>query len=103
MREDKMATIKLYYNRQNEAYIASEIGAGWSLEPYGNSTEYYSGETEQEAEYVLPDGYRLGRTQYGAPQIYYGDTYCPLITDDNGNPRLCTPDYPVHGLPLIRC
>jgi len=94
--------ITLYYNRQDKAYMMDEIGAGWSLEPYGDDTDYYSGETEEEAEFILPDGYRLGESKYGETMIFCGDTYCPIITDRHGNPRLCTSDYPVHGMPLVK-
>ena len=97
-----MTTIKLFYNRQDKAYMADEVGAAWSLEPYGKNTEYYQGETVEEAEFILPDGYRLGETIYGESAIFCGDYYCTLITDGNDIPRICTPEHTVHGLPLKR-
>jgi len=84
-----MATITLYRNAQRAAYRADEVGEGWSLEPYGDDTEYYSGETVEEEEFVLPEGHRLGETIYGEPAIYRGDDHCPLVTMQ-GTPCLCS-------------
>jgi hypothetical protein len=95
-----MTTVKLYYNKQTKAYLADEVGEGWSLRPCGNNTEFYESETVEEADFILPEGYRVGRDQTDIEQIYLGDEYCPLITDGNKVPRLCSSQHQIYGLPL---
>lgn len=80
----KPETITLYYARQYQAYMMSEQGEGWGLEPYGNDTAYYKGETIYQADFYLPRGVTLGKTKYEEKALFdEKNVYCEIMTQKN--------------------
>lgn len=68
----------IYKLNQYNAYRMDETGERFSLAPYGNNTEYYSGDDDGGFDYILPEGFEIARDVSGAIHIYNGDTVCPI-------------------------
>lgn len=93
-----MATVKLYYIKQYEAYRMAEVGHFYSLKPWSGNTIDYKGEDDGGRDYELPDGYSIGETICGELSIFdKNDKYVELITmrqrpvcvmNDTPNPKL---------------
>lgn len=60
-----MAEIKIYKITCTRAVMMDEQGEGYSLYPWGDDTCSYEGYDDGGEMYVLPAGYKVGRSQYG--------------------------------------
>jgi hypothetical protein len=91
-----MKKITLYKNTQHKAYRMDEQYSNkWSIEPYRACIEDYEGETTEEADFSLPDGYALKEANDGNMYIYRGNEHCELLTTRAGNPQLVSVDNSV--------
>ena len=91
-----MEVVHLYYNVCNRAYMTNEQGEGWSLSPWENGSLYYEGDTIEEGDFILPDGYRLSENN-GNPCIVLSKEICPIWTIRRGGrgiPTVYHPSYP---------
>lgn len=98
-----MGIVHLYYNVCDKAYMRSEQSEGWGLTPWGNNTSYYEGNTLEEGDFVIPDGYELSEED-GTPCIVLGREICPLWTTRGyrrGTPTIYHPDR-LDGIRLER-
>jgi hypothetical protein len=90
-----MMKIKLYKNTQTRAYMMDELFTGqWALDPYYSASPEYEGHVDEEAEFVLPDGYEVAEDKTGGLQIYKGPECCYLQTGKEGEPWIVSNDYP---------
>jgi len=82
--------VRVYAVTCVEAYMMSERGSGYSLDPWGTDTRYYKGYDDGGKEYLVPAGYHVGTDGSGARRIYDQDGYpCEIISQDGG-PALAT-------------
>lgn len=73
-------TVKIYNVTITQAYMMSEQGTGFSLNPWGKNTMYYSGYDDGGKDYILPDGYELAESNSGEMHIYNAEgEYCTLV------------------------
>ena len=95
-----METVTLYKVVCLKGYQMAEQGEGFSLEPWGEDTEYYEGEDDGGKEYLLPDGYTLSETKYGERAIFDSDmSYCHILVHSCGRPQLSSGS---HKSPVLK-
>ena len=88
--EKTMQRVKLYQITITKSYMMSEQGTGFSLEPWGNNTDYYEGYDDGGKDYQLPEGYELSKTTSGEAAIFDNEgEYCDIVTVSN-KPTLVT-------------
>lgn len=76
-----MKRIKLYKVTITKAFLADELGTGFSLESWSGNSTYYEGEDDNGKEYVLPDGYELAKSAAGSLAIFDSEgEYCTIVT-----------------------
>ena len=86
----KRETARIYKVTCVEAYMMSEQGTGYSLDPWGTDTRYYKGYDDGGKEYLVPVGYHVGTDESGTLRIYDRGGYpCEIISQDGG-PALAT-------------
>lgn len=84
-----MHTVKIYKVERTRAYQMAELGAGYSLRPWGNNTPYYDGDDDGGQEYVLPDGYEVAMSGVGTEEIYdRSGRCCAIVAHSSGRPQL---------------
>ena len=84
-----MATVTIYKVDCTRAYMMSEQGTGYSLEPWGSNTDYYEGDDDGGREYVLPDGYKVAPNTIGEPCIWdAAGRHCIIMMHSSGLPQL---------------
>jgi hypothetical protein len=64
--------VRIFKINCEKAYMMSEQGAGLSLIPWGDNTEYYVGSDDGGTVYDLPEEFELSFTQSGELAIYKG-------------------------------
>ena len=81
-------TIMLYKNSQTEGEKKSDIYSDiWQLIPYEPASLFNSGFTSEKAEYVLPDGYNIVKSE-GKHYLQKANYLHEIITNKNGKPGL---------------
>jgi hypothetical protein len=93
--------VKLYYVVCTRAYRMDEVEERWSLQPWSGDTSYYEGYTREDGEFILPDGYTIGKDQTGGLHLWFGDQLAPLWTTTMDTPTVYHPDY-INGVYLKR-
>lgn len=73
--------ITLYLNNIYQAYMASECGKIWTIEPISNDI-YYKSEIIDEAEFLLPDGFKV-KDFLGDKYFYDGVREWKLVTEND--------------------
>ena len=97
-----MAEIKIYKITCTRAVMMDEQGEGYSLYPWGDDTCSYEGYDDGGKMYVLPDGYEVGRSQYGEKCIYNArGSYCPLTKQYN-SPAIVDADLNRNGTIILK-
>jgi hypothetical protein len=86
-------TITLHRINITKAYQMYEQGTAWDLKPWKGNTTYYEGETLESAEFILPEGYTVGKNEFDQTEIYFDGEICELVTD-NDMPALVPSPYP---------
>ena len=71
--------VRIFKINCEKAYMMSEQGAGLSLIPWGDNTEYYVGFDDGGTVYDLPEGFELNFTQSGELAIYKGSEHADLV------------------------
>lgn len=90
-----MKTMRIYRITVDQAFRADECGTHFSLEPWGQNTDYYKGTDDSGELYGVPEGYSLGKDAAGELHLYDPkDLQCdivgtehPAIHDSAGNIR----------------
>ena len=81
-------TITLYKNSQTEGEKKSDIYSDiWQLMPYEPASLFNFGFTSEKAEYVLPDGYTIVKSE-GKHYLQKANYLHEIITNKNGKPGL---------------
>jgi hypothetical protein len=94
-------TIRIYRVECTEAFTMYELGAGYSLEPWGKDTDYYKGGDDGGEEYQLGPGYEVADDMTGTPQIYNAAGHvCMLV--GHTHPALIDADLGPHAARLAR-
>ena len=75
--------IKLYHVTQHQAYSILEQGSWFSFEPYGSNSMYYQGYDDGGKDYILPDGYTIGKTQDGETGVFCDGQYIHIGKHDD--------------------
>ncbi len=90
--------IKIYKITITKAYVASlELGTRFSLSPWSDNIDY-EGFDDDGRDYVLPEGYDIGKDSDNQLHIYDSKgSYCELVKR-YGNPAISVADNP---LPVI--
>ena len=81
----KRETARIYKVTCAEAYRMDEQGVGYSLNPWGSDTRYYTGYDDGGKTYTLPKGCHKGTGIDGELHIYdpQGD-HCEIIAQNSG-------------------
>ena len=63
--------------------MMDEQGVGANLTGWGNNTQYYEGTDDGGLEYVLPEGYSVGKTVIKESAIFdEKNKYCGIVNKD---------------------
>lgn len=81
-------TTTIYRINCTRGYQASECGSHYSLETWGNNTDYYEGDDDGGEEYILPAGYSTGECVDGTPGIFDPTGKYAAIVDGGHGPCL---------------
>ena len=88
-----MEKVKIYKRKCVKSVLMSDQGEAYSLEPWGDDTMMIQGYDDGGKDYLLPDGYKLSKTQYGELAIYHSGVYCDIIMHKaSGWPQLVSND-----------
>jgi len=85
-----MGTATIYKVTCTKAYMMSEQGTGYSLQPWGNNTVDYEGYDDGGKTYTLPDGYEVAESNGGTLELYNPQGERVQIMDDHGHPAVVT-------------
>lgn len=78
---EEVTTVRLYLNNVYQAYMATECGKIWTIEPISNDI-YYKSEIIDEAEFLLPDGFKV-KDFLGGKYIDDGVREWELVTEND--------------------
>lgn len=82
--------------------MADEQGTGFSLRPWGENTNQYTGSDDGGKEYYLPEGYELAETQDGEKEIFHGNVCCRIKLHSSVIPQLISAAVEMPVLDLVK-
>lgn len=81
-------TVRIYTVTCTRAYMMSEQGTRFSLQPWGANTVDYAGYDDGGIVYALPDGYTVAECNGRTLEIYDPQGERDQIVDDHGHPAV---------------
>ena len=85
-----MSTATIYKVTCTKAYMMSEQGTRYSLQPWIGNTVDYEGYDDGGSTYALPDGYEVAECNGGTLELYDPQGKRVEILDDHGHPAIVT-------------